>query len=264
MGKICTDKNLLENIKKFEKENGRIPQARDFRNNPDYPNAGTYIKHFGSWNKAIELAGFEAVHLYTREELLEYMRQFYIKNGRPPTANDFHHHPDYPNQDTYFKYFETFQKALKLINLDVDTVVRKGILDNNQQKARLFELYVKEHFTEESIDLSGQNCLSPYDGICPTGQIYDAKSRKFNHMLNCWSFAFKNKHKAEIIWYYLGLFDRNFEKLLYVLRIPTQDFKNAVIKKGHMDIYLDGDRIYTLENMKKYNITEKFSGVNIL
>ncbi len=28
MGKICTDKILLENIKKFEKENERIPQAR--------------------------------------------------------------------------------------------------------------------------------------------------------------------------------------------------------------------------------------------
>lgn len=52
-------------------------------------------------------------------------------------------------------------------------MVRKGILDTNKQKGRLFEMIVLD-FSEESI--SGDNCKNPFDGICPKGQIYDAKS----------------------------------------------------------------------------------------
>jgi len=47
-----TNKNLLEKIINFYKENGRIPLKREFNMYREYK------RRFGSWNKAICLAGF--------------------------------------------------------------------------------------------------------------------------------------------------------------------------------------------------------------
>lgn len=47
-------------IKGFYKENDRIPLHEEFNSNPKYPNPETYKVAFGSWNKAIEAAGFDS------------------------------------------------------------------------------------------------------------------------------------------------------------------------------------------------------------
>lgn len=136
--------------------------------------------------------------------------------------------------------------------------MKNGNTENEIQKGRLFELTIKEeHFLGESIDLSGKNCLSPYDGICPKGQIYDAKSSKFLKG-KYWQLTFNNTNKDEIQWYYIGLFDENFEKLLHILRIPSWEFIEE-IEKGFMYIYLNGGHKYTIENMREYDITEKIN-----
>ena len=63
--------------------------------------------------------------------------------------------PEYPSSWMYYDRFGTWNnalemagldKALKLVGLDVDTMAKKGILDTSQQKARLLEMYVIEHF----------------------------------------------------------------------------------------------------------------------
>lgn len=50
---------LIEMIERFYRENGRIPFYEEFNSNPKYPNPETYKVAFGSWNKAIEAAGFD-------------------------------------------------------------------------------------------------------------------------------------------------------------------------------------------------------------
>ena len=52
-----SDEELLEYIKEFEAKYNRIPQTRDFEKSK-YPNRETIKDRFGSWNNAIELAGF--------------------------------------------------------------------------------------------------------------------------------------------------------------------------------------------------------------
>lgn len=54
-----SDKDLIYYIQKFVKNNNKIPISRDFKKNPNYPHEITYEVRFGSWNKAIEAAGFE-------------------------------------------------------------------------------------------------------------------------------------------------------------------------------------------------------------
>jgi len=139
---------------------------------------------------------------------------------------------------------------------------KEKLLEEIRQFAKDFgrpprRLHVIGHFIGESVDLSGENRKSPYDGICPTGKIYDAKSARL--IGGKWQINLKNIHKAKVQWWYLGLFDKNFEELLYVFRIPSEDFEED-IEKEFMLIYMKGDHRYTIESMKKYDISEKFKG----
>lgn len=54
-----TDEELLNSIRLFVEKYERVPQIRDFEKS-SFPNRETIKDRFGSWNKAIELAGFTA------------------------------------------------------------------------------------------------------------------------------------------------------------------------------------------------------------
>ncbi len=256
-----TDEDLLNSMKQFYEENGRCPEVNDFRNNSKYPGKSIYYKRFGTWPKSLEMAGLYNKRiivrekLYTDEELLNYLRQFYFEYKKIPTLTDFMYNNGYPSFKTYQNRFGSWQNTLKLVGLDIDTIVIKGILDTNKQKARWFEIMVKEHFENESKDLSGDNCTSPFDGICPRGQTYDAKSSKFDG--GCWKYCFSNLYIGGIDWFYLGGFNNNFKKLLYVWRIPGN-----FIDKNTIQIGIRNRFRYNIVNMKEYEITEKF--LNIL
>lgn len=245
-----SDSELLEYLRRFEKENGRIPVVNEFNENPVYPNGDIYFQKFGSWNNALNLAGIgikPREELYTDEELLNYLKQFYEKYGRIPTTTDFEGNRQYPHFHVYER-FGGWQKALKLVGLDVDTMVRKGIIETSIQKGRWFEILVKEHFENESKDLSGENSHSSCDGICPTGQKYDAKSSRL-HKDGYWYFKINNE---ETEWYYLGAFNEDYTKLLHVWLIPWNFTENF------MRIGISNNYKYTIENMKEYEITDKF------
>tara|TARA_R110000868_G_scaffold319286_6_gene580056 strand:- start:3356 stop:4036 length:681 start_codon:yes stop_codon:yes gene_type:complete len=49
---------LLKYIHDFVAETKEIPRVKDFRNNSKRPTSTTYQNYFGSWNKAIEAAGY--------------------------------------------------------------------------------------------------------------------------------------------------------------------------------------------------------------
>lgn len=260
--KPYTDIELLDYLKQFYEENGRPPMKRDFIYNFRYPGFATYINHFGSWNRAIEMAGLwdkrkkRQSILYTDDELLAYLKQFYEDIGRIPKQLDFNENPIYPSFGTYKKRFGSWQKALKLVNLDIDTMVRKGIIETVQQKGRLFEIYVMEHFIGDYIDVSGDNCNNPADGICPNGKIYDAKSVAL--IKGHWTFILDNIRRKGIDYFYLGAFDKNYKKLMHVWRIPG-DF----IEKCTLNIGLNNNYIYNTENMKEYEITYMFKDIDI-
>ncbi len=97
---LYTDKELLEYMIQFDKDNGRIPLANDFNNNHRYPNCGTYVNRFGSWNNAIRRAGLKAYHFIGLEE-----------NGRAPTWDDFSNNPKYPSVTPYIAQFGSFEMA---------------------------------------------------------------------------------------------------------------------------------------------------------
>lgn len=255
--KNCSNNELLKILRQFYKDNGRTPTQGDFTNNSKHPSFATYVRHFGSWNKALILSDLCVNRLSSEisdEELLAQLKRFYEENGRPPTCKDFKLDRKYPSYRQYFNRFGSWDNAMRLVSLDLDSMIDKGIvLENTQYRARIFELYVKDHFIEESIDLSGKNRNSPYDGVCPNSQTYDAKSAKFDVKYNWWEYMLGNMYREDIEWFYLGAFDKDFGKLIYVWRIP-----GIFIEGNTLRIGLKNNLRYNVENMKIYEITEKF------
>lgn len=75
-------------------------------------------------------------------------------------------------------------------------MVIQGIIETNNQKARLAEMKIIDHFKRRSIDLSGNSWHSYHDGICPDGQIYEVKSFKlYANMF--WNYNTRNKDKDD-------------------------------------------------------------------
>lgn len=54
-----TKEQLKNDLRRFEREEGRIPTIRDFVNNPEYPSFAAYQKCFGSWTNGLESVGFD-------------------------------------------------------------------------------------------------------------------------------------------------------------------------------------------------------------
>lgn len=195
---------------------------------------------------------------YTDNELLDILRTFYVENGRPPTQNEFNVGDQrYPCTRTYIIRFGSWSNTLKLIGMDLDTRVLQGYLDTNQEKGRYAELKVINHFLEHPTDLAGENCLSPYDGICPNGKIYDVKSSKY-YKKSYHDFGTNNKHKEEIEIYYFLAFNEDYTILEYVWRIPGE-----MVEKDHFQIGTSWAE-FTLDSMKEYDITNKFKELDIL
>src|SRR3990167_9993652 len=121
---IHTKEQIIEIIKHICKEKGRTLTADDLRNS--HMGLGIVLKYFGSLNNAIREAGLQTNRFnLTDEELLEFLIKFYTENGRAPITADFKNNYKYPNYQVYIKRFGSWQKALKLVGLDIDSIVRK-------------------------------------------------------------------------------------------------------------------------------------------
>lgn len=246
------DEELLNELKRFKKENGRLPTSRDFINNPEYPHFNTIRDRFESWNKALEKAfgiNRRKGEKYTDGELLDILVQFEIENGRPPTEKDFANNPILPSIYIYQNRFGSWIKALILAGLDVDLDGKQG----DKYRSREAEVKVINHFKECPIDLSGENAGSPFDGICPNGLIYDVKSSRLHRYRgDFYQFGTHNKYKEHIqIYYLLALNDDGSIK--YVWRIPGEIAETNSLRVG-----FSSDGKFNIKNMEKYNITDKF------
>ena len=260
-----TEEELLDIQRQFEKDNGRPPTMNDFKNNSKYPDPETYRIRFGSWNKSLDRSlniKKGKYEKYTDDELLNHPKKFEKENGRPPTTRDFTNNSKYPSVVVYQKRYGSWSNMLKMIGLDLDTMVKNGSIETNNQKGRFAEISVIKHFVQQPIDLAGKNHSSPYDGICPNGLIYEVKSSSLHKIGNYCEFGIrghKNKEIEEIEIYYLLVFNEYYTELLYAWRIPTLN----IIHRDTLYIGLNplSHAEFTIKNMKEYDITENIKEV---
>lgn len=110
-----TKQELIESIKRFYDETGRVPKSYEFDNNSSYPSRRTFTKHFGSWNNALRACEFDVNQKKMRcsdDELLKYISEFFDNCGRYPTMTDFENDEQYPHPSTYANHFGSWTNAL--------------------------------------------------------------------------------------------------------------------------------------------------------
>lgn len=121
-GNSYTNVELIQKLTWFEKQFGRRPTTKDCHSRNKMPALITYYNRFGSFDNAMERAGFQVDRTkhrggkrkYTDEELLSYIRQFIETIGYIPTAMDYDgtRKEDFPAQSVFLYRFGTFEKAL--------------------------------------------------------------------------------------------------------------------------------------------------------
>lgn len=118
---------LLNVLKSLATQLKRTPLSDDLNKNKDLPSPKVYYVKFGSWNNALRIAGLKlnVRKDYTKEELLDLLREKAKKLGRSPKIDEINSDKNMPDRDTYSRYFGTFNKALEIAGLEVKYFFRK-------------------------------------------------------------------------------------------------------------------------------------------
>lgn len=120
-----SDEQLLEMLHVMAERLGHRPTQTDLLRADDMPTIAAYMRRFGSWNKALERAGFEGpfnqlypirfVPRYTDEQMLEALREAAKKLGHTPGIREIGR--GFPSADAYRRHFGSWEKAIELAGL---------------------------------------------------------------------------------------------------------------------------------------------------
>jgi len=151
--RIWTKQEIIEAIQKFYQINRRIPQAKDFISNCNYPGYQTVITHFDSWNRAIEISGFKANydngfgtrifakdnHLYRSHYEVVFVNKMLYQQYKYKIESK------YPNYNLYYDWY--LPKLDLYIELDGGCrpeVMKRKIKINKRLGRKLLVVYPKD------------------------------------------------------------------------------------------------------------------------
>lgn len=143
------DEFLLNEIKRFISEFNKIPIQSDFENLDGYPSRKTFSNHFGSFNEAIRLAGYEPVDLsmkeksekHNKEYLLKIIRDYYKKYNKTPTMKELTKEIGYEPKHYYVEIFGKYNNAILELGLPLNSVSHY----DDEFLHSEFERFVKEN-----------------------------------------------------------------------------------------------------------------------
>ncbi|WP_232700840.1 homing endonuclease associated repeat-containing protein [Halobacterium wangiae] len=114
-----SEDDLLEEIDRLAAEYGRPPTLQELRDHGEY-GASTYYTYFGSWQDALEAAGYEPrppQTAATKQELLEELQRLANEIGHPPSVSEMNVEGVYW-ASTYKNHFDSWANALEAAGLD--------------------------------------------------------------------------------------------------------------------------------------------------
>lgn len=81
-----SDEDLINEIKRYYDEYGKVPTCNEIDKNAYFVNSNVIRNRFGSWNRAIQMAGFQVnIHKnINKEDVKREAIEFYHKNQRSP------------------------------------------------------------------------------------------------------------------------------------------------------------------------------------
>ena len=105
---------MIGDLRKLAEEMGRVPITEDLTGRDWIRGKGTYIEVFGTWSKALKLAGLEPSWCpVSDEELIGELIRFHNENGRSPSTRDRLRY----GWSTFSNRFGTWNKALTVAGL---------------------------------------------------------------------------------------------------------------------------------------------------
>lgn len=117
--------SIIDVIQKFVLDKDHIPKLRDFKYSKEYPDPDTVQRYFGSWNKAIEAAGFKpniqngfGINTVAKDgQIYRSAHEAYFVNTYLYGKYDYVIEPKYPSPYSY--YYDWYIPSLDLyIELD--------------------------------------------------------------------------------------------------------------------------------------------------
>jgi hypothetical protein len=117
---------ILKALRRWTRRHGGPPRSMEWAHAPPgYPSAGTVRAHFGHFVDALHSAGLEPqartpyqLRYWRREEILDSMRTWAERHGRPPLAFDWiRAEPGHPCSSTVRNHFGAWHAALNAADL---------------------------------------------------------------------------------------------------------------------------------------------------
>lgn len=110
MSQSLSETELLDDLREFGEELGHAPTRPEM--NESGPHSSTpYYNRFGSWNEALELAGFEPNHQeVSDEELFAELQRLEEELGHEPRIKDMREHGEYA-PTTFARRFGSWLEA---------------------------------------------------------------------------------------------------------------------------------------------------------
>lgn len=150
---------ILSAIKDFYAENNRIPRMREFTDIIKYPSFTTVKKYFGSWNKAVEAAGFIAniqngfgYNTYGKDgELYDSFLEAYFVDNYLYEKYIYEYYKPYPNG-----WFSDFYLPEQDLYIEIDGGCRPHRIKEkinfcNSNKLNLLVLTTQDIFKDEKM-----------------------------------------------------------------------------------------------------------------
>lgn len=156
VGNEITKSQILEMIQDFYKKEGRKPQAKDFKKKNNMPSMEQIYFHYSGINEAMEKSGFKVTarkKVYTREEALKGLYDFYIREGREPLKEDIKNENGLPSLKKLRSIFGTLGNAKEEANIPSSRKRRQFYIKEEVEQSLINKYLEKgERLTNREID----------------------------------------------------------------------------------------------------------------
>lgn len=112
--KVCDDDIIADLMSVAKQINKSALTISDYENHGKY-NSTTVMRHFGTWNHALELAGLQISNKqYSLEELYDNLADIWMKLGKQPSKRDLQKIGSEISYKAYERKFGKWSTALKM------------------------------------------------------------------------------------------------------------------------------------------------------
>jgi hypothetical protein len=116
-GKGCTNEEIADDIKRVGQLLNKNPTAVEFNKHSKTVCVNVVLDKFGTWNEALEKAGFLIKCGITDQELINDLKRIYNKLKKNPTASEFEKESKTLTPKAVIKRFGSWNKFVEAAGL---------------------------------------------------------------------------------------------------------------------------------------------------